>query len=175
MIDYCEWRSPLGTMLLAAGDDGLCGAYFVGQKHFPRLDEHWRRGDSALLAQARRELEEYFAGCRQRFSLPLAPRGTAFQRRVWRALEQVAYGATLSYGELARRLGAPGAARAVGAAVGRNPLSLFIPCHRAVGGDGALTGYAGGIERKRALLELERGVMLQPGRSEPCAAATSPI
>ncbi|MEW5889444.1 MAG: methylated-DNA--[protein]-cysteine S-methyltransferase [Pseudomonadota bacterium] len=174
MIEYCEWRSPLGTMLLAANDDGLYGAYFVGQKHFPRLDEHWRRGEAEPLARARRQLEEYFAGRRQCFSLPLVPWGTLFQRRVWRALAQVAYGATVSYGELARRLGEPGTARAVGAAAGRNPLALFIPCHRAVGSDGALTGYAGGIERKRALLKLERGVVLQAGRSEPCSVAPSP-
>lgn len=121
----CAFPAP---RVLAAGDDGLCGAYFVGQKQLPRLDAHWRRGESELLARPRRELEEYFAGRRQRFSLPLTPRGTPFQRRVWQVLEQLAYGSTVSYGELARRLGAPGAARAVGAAgeIRGRILPLFV-------------------------------------------------
>src|SRR5262249_4550193 len=109
----------------------------------------------ALLRRAGRELAEYFAGARKRFETPLAPEGTAFQRAVWRAISTVGFGSTITYGELASRAGFPGHARAAGAATGRNPLTIIVPCHRIVGSDGRLTGYAGGLERKRALLTLE--------------------
>jgi methylated-DNA-[protein]-cysteine S-methyltransferase len=116
----------------------------------------WVRADAAF-AEAHRQLTEYFAGARQRFDLELKPAGTPFQRRVWRALREIPPGRTATYGELADRLGRPGAARAVGAANGLNPISIVVPCHRLVGADGSLTGYAGGLERKRFLLELEEG------------------
>ncbi len=153
---FLRTATPLGEVLLVAQGACLTGAYFPDQKHFPARSGDWREdpGDCTL-QQAARELEEYFQGRRHRFDIALAPEGTAFRRRVWNALQSLRFGETCSYGELATRAGARGAARAVGAAVGRNPLSIFIPCHRAIGGDGTLHGYAGGLERKRALLALE--------------------
>jgi len=111
----------------------------------------------------KRQLEEYFAGERTIFDIPLAPEGAPFEREVWRALEEIPYGETVSYGEIARRVGQPTAARAVGTANGRNPIAVIVPCHRVIGADGSLTGYGGGLERKRLLLELERG----QGRLQP--------
>ena len=154
--DYCE--SPCGRMLLVADGDALCGVYFVGQKHLRQVDPAWRRDpDAAPLVQAKRELEEYFDGKRKKFDVPLAPQGTPFQRAVWRAIAGVPFGETISYAELARRAGRPGSARAAGAATGRNPIGVIVPCHRIVGADGSLTGYAGGVDKKRALLALEAG------------------
>ena len=117
---------------------------------------------SPVLAQAAAQLAEYFAGQRQSFTIPLAPRGTPFQQEVWRALCAIPYGQTRSYGQLAAALGRPSAARAVGGACRRNPIWLMIPCHRVVGASGSLTGYAGGLERKKALLALEQGQAVQP-------------
>lgn len=117
---------------------------------------------SPVLAQAAAQLAEYFAGQRQSFTIPLAPRGTPFQQEVWRALCAIPYGQTRSYGQLAAALGRPSASRAVGGACRRNPIWLMIPCHRVVGASGSLTGYAGGLERKKALLALEQGQALQP-------------
>lgn len=117
---------------------------------------------SPVLVQAAAQLAEYFAGQRQSFTIPLAPRGTPFQQEVWRALCAIPYGQTRSYGQLAAALGRPSAARAVGGACRRNPIWLMIPCHRVVGASGSLTGYAGGLERKKALLALEQGQAVQP-------------
>jgi methylated-DNA-[protein]-cysteine S-methyltransferase len=117
-----------------------------------------RRDDTPPLDEARRQLEAYFAGELREFDLPLAPEGSEFQLRVWEQLRAIPYGETISYGELARRVGDPAAARAVGLANGRNPLPVIVPCHRVIGADGALTGFGGGLERKRRLLELEAGV-----------------
>ena len=114
------------------------------------------KGTSPLLEEAARQLQEYFAGCRREFSLPLAPRGTEFQRQVWHALEGIPYGETRTYGEIARAIGKSKACRAVGMANHRNPLSILVPCHRVVGADGSLTGYGGGLEAKQFLLELEK-------------------
>lgn len=150
--------SPLGPITLAATALGLAGAWFDDQAHGPGpLDA---RVDPAHphLAQAARELQAYFDGRLRRFDVALDAEGTPFQREVWRALRGIAPGATTSYGEIARRIGRPAAVRAVGAAVGRNPLAIVVPCHRVVGSDGSLTGYAGGLERKRALLALEGAV-----------------
>jgi methylated-DNA-[protein]-cysteine S-methyltransferase len=150
--------SPVGALLLAADADGLTGVYFEPHRWGPSADDvaRWRRGDAGgAIAAARAQLAAYFARELTAFDLPLAPRGTPFQERVWRALREIPYGATLSYGELARRLGDPRATRAVGAANGRNPLSIVVPCHRVVGADGALTGFGGGIDRKRWLLTHE--------------------
>ena len=128
----------------------------MGQKYFPEKEKTWRRDPNhALLKQAKRELREYFAGRRKRFTVALDPQGTPFQRKVWKAISSVAFGNTISYGELARRAGYPGSARAAGAATGRNPLGIIVPCHRIIGSNGALTGYAGGLSKKRALLALE--------------------
>jgi len=155
MLAYDQFESPHGTMLIAATDKGLAGVYFKGQKHFPKRRE-WRRDSRhPVLKQAKRELTEYFAGKRSRFKVALDPQGTDFQRSVWRAISRVAFGRTITYGELARRAGHPGSPRAAGAATGRNPIGIIVPCHRIVGANGSLTGYAGGLARKRALLELE--------------------
>src|SRR5262245_29146101 len=153
---YDLYESPHGRILLVAGGDGLTGAYFDGQKYHPRIEPGWRPDPHhSVLRQARHELAEYFAGERRCFETPLAAEGTAFQRAIWRAISGVAVGATSTYGDLANRAGYPGSARAAGAATGRNPISIIVPCHRIVGSDGSLTGYAGGLERKRALLALE--------------------
>jgi methylated-DNA-[protein]-cysteine S-methyltransferase len=153
---YDTFRSPQGEMLLVATGDGLCGLYFKGQKYFPKKDKAWQRApDHAPLKRAKRELAQYFAGKRRRFGVALDPQGTSFQRSVWKQIAKVAFGRTATYSDLARRAGHAGSARAAGAATGRNPLSVIVPCHRIVGSDGSLTGYAGGLPRKRALLALE--------------------
>ena len=153
---YDYFQSPHGRMLLVADDNALASVSFAGQKYAPRVDKGWTRdGAHAPIAKAKRELAEYFAGRRKRFSVKLAPQGTPFQRKVWKAIAGVAFGRTIAYAELARRAGRPGSARAAGAATGRNPIGIIVPCHRIVGSNGSLTGYAGGLAKKRALLELE--------------------
>ena len=155
---YDFYESPHGQMLLVAADDGLSGVYFDGQKYLPQVASQWRRdAQHATLRQARRELAEYFGGARKRFDVALTPEGTKFQRSVWKAISSVGFGETISYGELAARAGCTGSARAAGAATGRNPIGVIVPCHRIVGADGSLTGYAGGLAIKRALLALEAG------------------
>jgi methylated-DNA-[protein]-cysteine S-methyltransferase len=150
------YQSPLGAMTLAASDWGLCGAWFDGQKHQPDPKTWPLEAAHPVLVKAQAQLAEFFEGHRRAFDLPLdLHAGTDFQQAVWRGLLQIAPGATTSYGELARKIGKPMAVRALGAAVGRNPLSIIVPCHRVVGADGALTGYAGGLDRKTALLRLE--------------------
>jgi len=146
--------TPIGDLLLTARDDGALATVHLPGRH---PDPPPGRRDDAALAEPRRQLAEYFAGERPAFDLPLHPAGGPFELRVWAALLEIPYGETTSYGELARRLGAPGSARAVGAANGRNPLAVVVPCHRVIGASGALTGYAGGLDRKRALLDLEAG------------------
>jgi methylated-DNA-[protein]-cysteine S-methyltransferase len=147
--------TPLGPLTAARSATGLSGLWFEGQKHHPGpLDVPEDDGSDPVLAAAEAALKAYFAG--RAYTLPpLDPAGTAFQREVWRALLEIAPGASDTYGHLAERLGRAQAARALGAAVGRNPISVLIPCHRVVGADGSLTGYAGGLERKKALLSLE--------------------
>ena len=151
---YCTLTTPIGELLLTADDDGALTAVNLPNRHPD--SSAWER-DDALLADARRQLTEYFAGERTSFDLPLRPAGAPFQLRVWDALLRIPYGETASYGELARELGHPTAARAVGAANGRNPIAIVVPCHRVIGANGSLTGYAGGLECKRALLDLEVG------------------
>jgi methylated-DNA-[protein]-cysteine S-methyltransferase len=152
--------SPLGDMVLASGGDALTGVWFDGQRYQPPINPAWRRRpDLPILRRAVAELAEYFAGERIAFDLALAPAGTPFQRDVWRVIASVPCGETIAYRELAVRAGRPGSIRAAGAATGRNPLSIIVPCHRIVGADGALTGYAGGLARKRALLALERAAV----------------
>ena len=154
----CRLPSPLGEMLLVANPDGtaLTGLYLVKQKYFPAQAVQWDEVPQLpLFRSAAAQLREYFAGARKAFDLPLAPAGTPFQRQVWAAIAAVPFAATITYGELAARCGRPSAVRAAGAATGRNPLTIVIPCHRIVGRGGALTGYAGGLDRKRTLLALE--------------------
>jgi methylated-DNA-[protein]-cysteine S-methyltransferase len=149
-----EMDSPVGALLLAGEGTALTRLHFQSGRQPLRPAPGWRR-DPQPFADAVRELEEYFAGARRTFTVPLAPRGTAFQLSVWQALRAIPYGETLSYGELARRLGCPTGARAVGLANGANPLPIIVPCHRVIGADGSLTGFGGGLATKRALLALE--------------------
>lgn len=154
-----DMDSPLGVLHLLANDQGLCGAWFENQKHGPDPAERarWMLAPThPHLMQSRDELTEYFAGQRQVFDIPLdLSRGTPFQQAVWQGLLQVGCGHTRSYGALAEHIQKPQAVRAVGAAVGRNPVSIIVPCHRILGSTGQLTGYAGGLWRKQALLQLE--------------------
>jgi methylated-DNA-[protein]-cysteine S-methyltransferase len=157
-LSTCRMESPLGEILLVADSRGsaLCGVYLERQKYFPVDANGWRAAPTLpVLRDATAQLREYFAGARTRFDIPLAPAGTPFQREVWRAIGEVPFGETITYAELARRCDRPSAVRAAGAATGRNPIPVIIPCHRIIGSGGALTGYAGGVDRKRALLELE--------------------
>lgn len=147
--------SPIGDLLLSADDHGLTGLYMRGAGDVAAAPG--QRDDAhPLLTAAQAQLDAYFAGTLTEFALPLAAAGTAFQRRVWAALTDIPFGSTTSYGALARLLGQPGAMRAVGLANGRNPISIIVPCHRVIGADGSLTGYGGGLERKRWLLAHEQ-------------------
>jgi methylated-DNA-[protein]-cysteine S-methyltransferase len=157
VVSYTTLASPIGELLLLLGDGGaLRGLYMQDGRRPMRIDSRWQ-ADAKPFATAISQLGEYFDGRRTSFDLPLLMHGTAFERSVWSALREIPYGETTSYGEIARRLGQPSAARAVGLANGRNPISVIVPCHRVIGADGSLTGYGGGLERKRALLELEQG------------------
>ena len=158
-ISRARWDSPLGAMLLEASETGLCGAWFEGQKHGPDARNWPARSNSPVVRQVIRELTEYFAGRRRQFGTPIdSSLGTEFQRAGWKTLRRIPAGRTLTYGELARRIGRPTAVRAVASAVGRNPVSLLVPCHRVIGSDGSLTGYAGGLRRKAFLLALEKSI-----------------
>jgi methylated-DNA-[protein]-cysteine S-methyltransferase len=148
-------ETPLGPLTLAATAEGLAGAWFDGQAHHPGPIPAPVDPGQRHLSLAAREFQAYWHGGVRAFGVPLDAAGTEFQRSVWRALREIEPGHTCSYGEIARRIGRPRAVRAVGAAVGRNPVSIVVPCHRVVGGDGSLTGYAGGLTRKQALLAHE--------------------
>lgn len=151
---YSTLDTPLGELLLLGNGRALTGVYMDAQKYAPAADSGRVRDDNAFGA-AREQLQAYFSGTLQRFDLPLELAGTEFQRRVWAALLEIPFGATESYGALARRIGMPNASRAVGLANGHNPVSIIVPCHRVIGGTGALTGYGGGLDRKRWLLAHE--------------------
>ncbi|MDR5775158.1 MULTISPECIES: methylated-DNA--[protein]-cysteine S-methyltransferase [unclassified Caballeronia] len=161
MIESHVSPSPLGPILFRAEGDCLTGLFFVGQKYCPDGLSHEPRASARVprvIAEAREQVDEYFRGAREVFSVALRLDGTAFQKQVWDTLRQIPFGEAWTYGDLARRLGLPaGASRAVGGANGRNPVSIIVPCHRVIGGDGELTGYAGGVARKRHLLTLEGG------------------
>jgi methylated-DNA-[protein]-cysteine S-methyltransferase len=155
-IVRCALASPWGAMTLAAHDTALVWVGFDGQKHAPDLGQWPVQQNHPLLQRAHAQLNEYFSGQRHNFDLPLDfSKGTAFQQNVWQQLLRIAPGATTSYGAISQRMDCPRAVRAVGAAVGRNPISIIVPCHRVLGSNGAMTGYAGGLERKVALLQLE--------------------
>jgi methylated-DNA-[protein]-cysteine S-methyltransferase len=160
---YDEIDSPVGPLLVAADQAGLRLIHFQAGRHRGKPDPSWERDPRPFRALAR-QLGEYFRRERRTFDLPLAPRGTAFQLATWRALSTIPYGETISYTELARRVGRPAASRAVGAANGANPLPIVVPCHRVIGTDGSLTGFGGGLEAKRALLELEGASCVAPVR-----------
>ena len=152
---FTEIESPLGRLLLAANDGGLRHIIFSNGTQPARPDPAWRE-DAAPLTEAIRQLQAYFAGELENFNLPLTPGGTPFQMEVWHRLRDIPYGQTISYGELARRIGNPKASRAVGLANGSNPIPIVIPCHRVIGSNGKLTGYGGGLPIKEKLLALER-------------------
>ena len=161
---YATMPSPVGELVLATQGAGLTHVEMPvhgaapRREHTSAFDPGWRR-DDALLADALGQLSEYFAGTRRTFELALSPRGTPFQLKVWEALRAIPYGTTISYGELAARIGNRNASRAVGLANGRNPIAIIVPCHRVVGAGGKLTGYGGGLDNKRVLLDLERSVV----------------
>jgi methylated-DNA-[protein]-cysteine S-methyltransferase len=152
---YTHIDSPVGPLLLASDPDGLRLIEFHAPRYAMPRDADWREGDDVVLRMTRAQLDEYFAGKRRDFDLPLAPRGTEFQRNVWQTLATIPYGETISYAQLATRVGKPTAMRAVGAANGRNPLPIVLPCHRVIGADGSLTGFGGGLPTKEFLLNLE--------------------
>ena len=155
----CSLATPLGAMTLAATDAALVGAWFDGQQHQPSFDAWPLQPQHPLLRATAQQLHEYFAGQRLHFDLPLdLSGGTVFQQAVWAQLRAIAPGGTVSYGYISQQIQNPAAVRAVGAAIGRNPISIIVPCHRVLGASGALTGYAGGLERKVSLLQLESTV-----------------
>ena len=155
---YTTTDSPIGELLLAGDGDALhCLSMQQGRRPL-HLDPSWQRHDD-VFTDVRVQVAEYFDGARRSFDVSLALHGNDFEQRVWSALREIPYGETTSYGEIARRIGSPDAARAVGLANGRNPVAVIVPCHRVIGADGTLTGYGGGLERKRLLLDLESGVL----------------
>lgn len=153
-LQYRTMDSPVGLLTLAGRDGKLMHLRMVDQTYEPSR-EGWEADDTAF-GEAVEQLSEYFVGERTEFDLELDMMGTQFQRRVWQALQSIPYGETCSYGEIARQIGSPSAFRAVGLANGHNPIGIIVPCHRVIGANGSLTGYGGGLDRKRALLELER-------------------
>jgi methylated-DNA-[protein]-cysteine S-methyltransferase len=155
-LAFTTLQSPIGELLLVGDGERLHGLHMQDGRRPARVAAHWRRSASGF-ARVGEQLREYFAGERSSFDVALMLRGSAFERRVWSALQEIPYGQTVSYAEIARRIGRPTAARAVGLANARNPVAVIVPCHRVIGADGRLTGYGGGLERKRLLLELERG------------------
>jgi len=153
-IYYTTMESPVGTLRLVAEELGLRTVWFVRGRKDEKPDAEWKQ-DAAFFTDVMRQLNAYFAGELREFEIPLLLEGTEFQKRVWKALLAIPYGETISYGELAKKIGEPKAVRAVGAANGQNPIPIIVPCHRVIGSDGSLTGFGGGIENKKRLLELE--------------------
>ncbi|MEL6813994.1 MAG: methylated-DNA--[protein]-cysteine S-methyltransferase [Cyanobacteria bacterium J06598_3] len=160
-IHYTWIESPVGELLLTANSQSLIGLHLKGQKHFPEMTDAWKKtAELKIFEQVKTQLAEYFSHQRKAFNLPLSPQGTDFQKQVWQFLLQIPFGQTLSYGDMAHQLGKPGAARAVGAANGRNPISIIVPCHRVIASTGKMTGYAGGIDRKQWLLRHEQSAQM---------------
>jgi methylated-DNA-[protein]-cysteine S-methyltransferase len=156
IIYYTEYESPLGQIILATTDQGICGLYFHDQRYFAGT-QGWQKSAHPFLANAAKQLDEYFSARRKTFDLKLdlSVNGTAFQQAVWQALLTIEFGKTSNYGAHANKINKPKAVRAVGGAIGRNPISIIVPCHRVVGSNGSLTGFAGGLDRKKYLLKLE--------------------
>lgn len=153
---YCYLQTPVGKLMLAGDDQGLRHVDFQDGPRPAKPEPEWQQNEKPF-REVIRQLKEYFAGTRHRFDLPLAPEGTEFQLKVWQVLRRIPYGATWSYGQVARRIRKPQASRAVGAANGQNPLPIIVPCHRVIGASGSLTGFGGGLKIKQQLLELESG------------------
>jgi methylated-DNA-[protein]-cysteine S-methyltransferase len=164
-VRYGTLDTPIGELLLSTDGTSLTGVYMEVHKHGPERDERWRRDDDSV-KDAAEQLSSYFRGERTDFQLALRFPGTEFQEKVWNALLDIPFGETISYSELAHRIGSPKAVRAVGAAVGRNPISIIVPCHRVVGSNGSLTGFGGGLPRKKWLLDHERTVRAGSTHSE---------
>ncbi len=152
---FSHFDSPVGRITIEGNERAVSGLHMTPHRHWRGLDPCWQQSD-ATFTEVRRQLAEYFAGQRQEFNVPLDLVGTPFQRRVWQELVRIPFGATISYAELAQRIGQPTAVRAVGSANGRNPVSIIVPCHRVIGADGRLTGYGGGLDKKQWLLDWER-------------------
>jgi methylated-DNA-[protein]-cysteine S-methyltransferase len=171
-IRYCYVDSPMGTLLLTAEGEALSGVYFTDHRHSPAPAAGWRRDDAAL-EPARAQFGEYFDGRRRQFDLPVVLHGSPFELTVWAALRAIPYGETVSYGHIARAIGRPTAARAVGAANGRNPVCIVVPCHRVIGANGTLTGYGWGLERKVWLLDHEKLPAGGPGQTTATATAAA--
>lgn len=161
MTYFTMLPSPVGDLLIAANADALTAVYFENPRYGPVSREGWVEKENPVLREAVRQLREYFAARRREFDLPLEPEGTGFQKRVWNELQRIPFGRTISYGTLAASIGQPTASRAVGLANGHNPISIIVPCHRVIGANGSLTGYGGGLDRKRWLLEFEQGGSLR--------------
>jgi len=155
-VNYAYFETAIGTLLIAGDADAVLRIAFPRRGNAVKPEPGWQESSRGPVGQAVQQLREYFAGKRRGFDLPLAPKGTQFQRSVWRQLQGIPYGETISYGELARRVGNPKASRAVGSANGANPLPIVIPCHRVIAGDGTLGGFGGGLPTKQTLLKLER-------------------
>lgn len=154
-MNYCVWESPVGPLLIAGDGEALRYIYFPKNGKAARPERGWVESRAGVVAQTLEQLREYFSGKRREFDLPLAVDGTAFQKSVWRALQEIPYGETISYGELARRVGNPKASRAAGSANGANKIPIVIPCHRVIAAGGKLGGFGGGLPLKEALLKLE--------------------
>ena len=152
---YQLHESPVGELLLISNGDALTALHVTAGKYVPAVSADWLRAEQPVLAQTRRELDEYFNGKRRAFTLPLAPSGTEFQKQAWIALTKIPFGEKRTYGQQAAIIGRPKAVRAIGAANGKNPIAIIVPCHRVIGADGTLTGYAGGLHNKEFLLKLE--------------------
>lgn len=160
-MKYCYFESPVGPLLIAGDEDAVQEIRFAKSGKASRPNAGWIESRSSSVAEAIRQLKEYFAGKRIDFDLPLAPEGTEFQKSVWKRLREIPYGKTISYSELAKRVGNPKASRAVGSANGKNPIPIVIPCHRVIAADGTLGGFGGGLPVKRALLSLEKAPFRQ--------------
>lgn len=159
-MNYAYLDTPIGTLLIAGDANAVLQITFPSRGKAAKAEAGWVESQRGPVGEAIRQLREYFAGKRTGFDLPLAPRGTEFQRSVWRQLQEIPYGETISYGELARRVGNPKASRAVGSANGANPLPIVIPCHRVIAGNGTLGGFGGGLPMKQTLLALEQGASI---------------
>ena len=150
-----HYSSPIGEILIASDGEAICGLWFFGQKHFPSSDNFIQNDDLAIFKDVKRWLDEYFNGSKPEIKFRLRPEGSEFRVKVWRILSEIPYGETMTYGEIARKISPTMSAQAVGGAVGCNPISILIPCHRVLGKNGELTGYAGGLDRKVELLKIE--------------------
>lgn len=154
-----DYASPLGEMLIVSDGQSVCGVWFLGQKHFPSFENLIRSDNLTVFREVKNWFDDYFNGLNPEINFKLKPQGSRFRLEVWKILSEIGYGETSTYGEIASKISPTMSARAVGGAVGHNPISILIPCHRIIGSDGRLTGYAGGLDRKRELLKLEKTII----------------